>query len=226
MMRTFALIGCRPPTEVNSPSCSTRSSRVCASGGMSPISSRNSVPPLACSKRPWLRVGRAGEGAALVAEQLALDQLARDRRHVDGNERTGAALAVIVQRAGHQLLAGARFAVDHHRQVGGGEPGDGAVDLLHRRAAADQRQAFVGVARLAARWHSAAPAPPARGRPPTAVPADRTAWADIRRRRAGSPSPPSSAWTARSSPPPAGRAGSCGCAGSGRGRSRPASPRR
>ena len=30
---------------VNSPSCSTRSSRVCASGGMSPISSRNSVPP-------------------------------------------------------------------------------------------------------------------------------------------------------------------------------------
>ncbi len=51
------------------------------------------------------------------------------------------ALAVIVQRARHQLLAGAGLAVDHHRQVGGREPGDGAVDLLHRRAAADQRQA-------------------------------------------------------------------------------------
>ena len=57
MMRTLARIGWRPPTVVNSPSCSTRSSRVCASGGMSPISSRNSVPPSACSKRPWLAVG-------------------------------------------------------------------------------------------------------------------------------------------------------------------------
>ncbi len=56
MMRTSALIGVRPPTVVYSPCCSTRSSRVCASIGMSPISSRNSVPPSACSKRPELRV--------------------------------------------------------------------------------------------------------------------------------------------------------------------------
>ena len=54
-MRTLARIAVRPPTVVYSPSCSTRSSRVCASGGMSPISSRNSVPPSACSKRPALR---------------------------------------------------------------------------------------------------------------------------------------------------------------------------
>ena len=106
------------------------------------------MPPLACSKRPWVPRRRAGERAALVAEQLALDQLARDRRHVDRDERTGPAFAVIVQRAGDQFLAGARLAVDHHRQVGGGEPGDGPVDLLHRRAAADQRQAFVRIARL------------------------------------------------------------------------------
>ena len=57
--------------------------------------------------------------------------------------------AVIVQRARHQFLAGAALAVDHHRQVGGREPRDGAVDLLHRRAAADQRQLLVGVARPA-----------------------------------------------------------------------------
>src|SRR5690348_12976194 len=55
MMRTLARIGTRPPTAVYSPSCSTRSKRVCASGGMSPISSRNRVPPFACSKRPMLR---------------------------------------------------------------------------------------------------------------------------------------------------------------------------
>ena len=91
MMRTLVLIGVRPPTVVYSPSCSTRSSRVCASSGMSPISSRNSVPPSACSKRPCGARLRAGEGALLVAEQLALDQLARDGRHVDGDERAAAA---------------------------------------------------------------------------------------------------------------------------------------
>ena len=37
----------------------------------------------------------------------ALDQLARDRRHVDGDEGAVAALAVFVQRAGDEFLAGA-----------------------------------------------------------------------------------------------------------------------
>ena len=83
---------------------------------------------------------RAGEGALLVAEQLALDQLARDRRHVDRDERAVAALAVVVQRAGDQLLAGAALAGDQHGEVGVHQPGDDAVDLLHRRRAADERQ--------------------------------------------------------------------------------------
>src|SRR5664279_3066192 len=56
MMRTSLFIGVRPPTVVYSPCCSTRNNRVCASIGMSPISSRKSVPPSACSKRPELRV--------------------------------------------------------------------------------------------------------------------------------------------------------------------------
>jgi hypothetical protein len=34
---------------------------------------------------------RAGEGAALVAEQLRLEQVLRDRRGVDGDERTAGA---------------------------------------------------------------------------------------------------------------------------------------
>ncbi len=87
MIRTSARIGVRPPTVVYSPSCSTRSSRVCASGGMSPISSRNSVPPSACSKRPAARWVAPVKAPRLVAEQLALDQLARDRRHVDRRRR-------------------------------------------------------------------------------------------------------------------------------------------
>ena len=40
--------------------------------GISPISSRKSVPPLASAEQPG-RADRAGEGAALVPEQLALD---------------------------------------------------------------------------------------------------------------------------------------------------------
>jgi hypothetical protein len=56
MILTLVRIGVRPPTVVYSPSCSTRKSRVCASIGISPISSRKSVPPSACSKRPTWRV--------------------------------------------------------------------------------------------------------------------------------------------------------------------------
>ena len=50
---------------------------------MSPISSRKSVPPSACSKRPIALPVGAGEGAPLVAEQLALEQRLGQRRAVD-----------------------------------------------------------------------------------------------------------------------------------------------
>ena len=56
--RTSTRINSRPPTRKNSPSASTRSRRVCSGSGMSPISSRNSVPPSACSKRPTWRCSR------------------------------------------------------------------------------------------------------------------------------------------------------------------------
>ena len=81
----------------------------------------------------------AGEGAALMAEQFGLNEVARDRRHVDGDERAVAPLAVVVQRARHQFLAGAGLAGDHHREVGLHQPRQHAVDFLHRRRAADQR---------------------------------------------------------------------------------------
>ena len=84
----------------------------------------------------------AGEGAALMPEQLAFDQLARYRRHVDGDEGAVSALAVIVKRPGDQLLAGTRFAADHHRKVGADEPGKNPVDSLHGRRSPDQRQLF------------------------------------------------------------------------------------
>src|SRR6202008_4327910 len=48
----------------------------------------------------------AGESALLMAEQFALDQVARNGRHVDGHKRTGAAGPIFVKHAGHDLLAG------------------------------------------------------------------------------------------------------------------------
>ena len=91
----------------------------------------------------------AGEGAAFMAEQFGFDQIARDGRHVDGNERPVAPLAVVVQRARHQLLAGAGLAGNHHGEIGLHQPRQHPVDFLHRRRAADQRYrvefGFVGM---------------------------------------------------------------------------------
>jgi hypothetical protein len=49
-------------------------SRVCRSKGMSPISSRNRVPPSACSKRPRRMRLRTGERPAFVTEEFGLEQ--------------------------------------------------------------------------------------------------------------------------------------------------------
>jgi hypothetical protein len=99
---------------------------------MSPISSRKSVPPSACSKRPT-RALRAGERAAFVTEELGFEQILGDRRRVDRDERAGRTRAVPVQRAGDQLLAGSGFAGDHYRRIRLRQPADRAEHFLHRR---------------------------------------------------------------------------------------------
>jgi hypothetical protein len=53
---------------------------------MSPISSRNSVPPSAISKRPLRVVIAPVNEPFLVAEQLALEQLGGNRAAVHGDE--------------------------------------------------------------------------------------------------------------------------------------------
>src|SRR6185295_7885752 len=54
---------------------------------------------------PDARRVRAGEGAPLVAEELALDQLAGERAAVDRDERAGRAGGVRVERLRDELLA-------------------------------------------------------------------------------------------------------------------------
>ena len=87
-----------------------------------------------------LTVDRAGEGALLVTEQLRFDELAGNRRHVDGDERTLAAPAEIVEHPGDQLLAASRFARDENREIALRQASEHPVDVLHRRRAADERQ--------------------------------------------------------------------------------------
>ena len=81
--------------------------------------------------------GSAGERALFVAEQLGFHQILGDRGHVERDERVPATRAVLVQRLGDALLAGARFAIDQHRDVRLRQPADRPEHLLHRRRFTD-----------------------------------------------------------------------------------------
>src|SRR5438874_2671370 len=78
------------------------------------------------------------EGALLVTEELALDQLARERRAVHLDERLRAPRAVVVERVGDQLLPRAARAADEDRQIRVRHLADHVEHALHRRALADQ----------------------------------------------------------------------------------------
>src|SRR5690606_23157460 len=81
----------------------------------------------------------AGERAPGVAEQLALHQLRRERAAVEGDEAAVPAAARLVDRARHQLLAGAALAGDQDHRVGGAGAVDDVVDRAHRGRATDER---------------------------------------------------------------------------------------
>ena len=83
------------------------------------------------------RAGGAGEGALFVAEELALEQMLRDGRAIDGDEPLRAPLAVVVNGAGDELLARAALAGDHHRGVAVRDAADHLEDLLHGDRLAD-----------------------------------------------------------------------------------------
>ncbi len=76
---------------------------------------------------------RPGKSAAFVSEQLRFEQVFRNRRGVDRDERLRRARAVTMQRARHQFLAGARIAGNQHRRMRLRQPADDAEHFLHRR---------------------------------------------------------------------------------------------
>ena len=152
---------------------------------MSPISSRNSVPPLGFAKRPCAVADRAGEGAAHVAEQLALQELGRDRRAIDRRRRAlRAAMPVLVDGARHELLAGPGLARDQHRRIAVGEHADGLLHGAHGLARPDQASSSAPTSERRARG---SPRPASIRSQGARQSRGRSAWPDGRRRRAASP---------------------------------------
>ena len=72
------------------------------------------MPVSASSKRPSRRSAAPVNDALLVTEQLALEQRLGQRPHVHGDERLAPTRTQPVNRARHQLLAGAALALDEH----------------------------------------------------------------------------------------------------------------
>ena len=84
--------------------------------------------------------GRARERAARVPEELGLDQILGKRRAVDLDPRAASPVALLVERVGQELLAGAALADDEHVGVGVRHRGHGFEHTLDaRRASEDLR---------------------------------------------------------------------------------------
>ena len=97
-------------------------------------------------------LGGAGEGARLVAEQLGLDEVRRDRAAVDDDERAVGARARVVDGGGGAFLAGAGLALDEDGGVARGDLLELREHLAHGGAVADQgaERGAVGVDDLGA----------------------------------------------------------------------------
>ena len=147
------------------------------------------MPPSARSKQPARAACRAGEGALLVAEQLALQHALGERLAVHRDERPGDAIAPVVQQARDQLLAGAALALDQHRGAARRDAADELEQLAAARALGDHGVGRVAAGQLLAQLAVLARrGGSARGRAPPARAARRcrTAWRRSRRRRRAS----------------------------------------
>jgi hypothetical protein len=66
--------------------------------------------------------GGVGEGAADVAEELALEDVLAEGGAVERHERLALPRAVLMRGLGHELLAGAGLTLDQHGGVGRRDP--------------------------------------------------------------------------------------------------------
>ncbi|HVH41971.1 MAG TPA: hypothetical protein VM925_06490 [Labilithrix sp.] len=83
-----------------------------------------------------LAVG-AGERAALVSEELALDQIWRDRATVEGDERTARTMRARMDRVDEDVFANAALALDEDAHVGPRRALEQREEVTHRGRFAD-----------------------------------------------------------------------------------------
>ena len=98
------------------------------------------------AEEPLASLIGAGERAALVPEQVALDQRVGDRAHVHGDERSGGALGALVHRAGDELLAGAALAEQEDVRRRRGDLHDHVAEVRHLASALAEQRHGVTVA--------------------------------------------------------------------------------
>ena len=100
---------------------------------MSPISSRNRVPPSACSKRPTERAA-APVKAPFSWPNNSLSMRSRGMAAMlMATNGPPLRLPIIVQCLRDEFLACAGFAGNHHRKIGLHQAGKNAKNVLHRR---------------------------------------------------------------------------------------------
>ena len=90
----------------------------------------------------------SGERAALVAEELGLEQFGGDGATVERDEGTLRATAQRVDLPGRQFLAGAALAADQHRRFGGGDLANEGLDTLDQRVLPDERSVAKSVVQV------------------------------------------------------------------------------
>ena len=83
-------------------------------------------------------LGRPGKSAGLVAEKLGFDDVGGQGRAVDGDEIALGPAAEIMERARHDLLAGARLAKDQHIHIGVGKRADLFAQTLDAQRSPDE----------------------------------------------------------------------------------------
>ena len=129
--RTSTLTSWSAPSRENSWSWSTR--RSLAWSGQGHLADLVEEQRAAVGELELARLHpvRAGERAALVAEELALEQGRRQGRAVDLDAGARAADRGVVDGARDELLAHSRFAPDENGDVGVGDLLDHLLDGLH-----------------------------------------------------------------------------------------------
>ncbi len=88
-------------------------------------------------EEPWSAIERSREGATLVTEELARQEVARQRRTIDLDIWGAAPAAELLEGAGDQLLAGSPLNADEDGGVGASHQLDPSLKIADGGAPAD-----------------------------------------------------------------------------------------